>query len=261
MMNALKGKTLLVTGAGAGVGASIMRVFAGMGAAVVGCARRAEGGEAIAAAIRADGGDAMFVQADVTDEADRARFVATCLDRHGTIDILINNAGTRGAFATVEQMTLEEWNRVFALNITSAFAMVQLVMPHMRKQRDGVILNITSNTSLIAMAQMGAYCSSKAGLNQLTKVIAIEGFRDNVRANAILLGGTRSEMSDTMSTPASLEKDRKRRMDPDEVAQALSVLCLPHARLITAAEIVLDEAVAAGRVLSTLTHNALAAKG
>ena len=259
-MKMLEGRTVLVTGAGAGVGASIMKVFAGMGASVFGCARRADAGEQVAAAIRAEGGDATFISADITKDEDRARLVDACVAQHGRVDILINNAGIRGEFMTLEDMTMEEWNRVFTLNLTSVFAMCQLVLPHMRKQKDGVILNISSNASLIAMAQMAAYCSSKAGLNQFTKVIAIEGFKDNIRANAILLGGTRSEMSDTMSSPRTLEKDRKRRMDPDEVAQALSVLCLPHARLITAAEIVLDEAVAAGRVLSTLTHNARAAQ-
>ncbi|MCF8709433.1 SDR family NAD(P)-dependent oxidoreductase [Rhizorhapis sp. SPR117] len=260
-MKLLEGRVVLVTGAGGGLGASIMRVFAGMGASVFGCARRPDAGEAIAASIREQGLDATFVPADVTSEDDRARLVERCVAEKGKIDVLLNNAGTRGEFMSLEEMTLDEWNRVIALNLTSVFGMCQQVLPHMRKQRDGVILNISSNASLIAMAEMSAYCGSKAGLNQFTKVVAVEGFKHNIRANAILLGGTRSEMSDSMSSPENLEKDRKRRMDPDEVAQALAALCSPYARLITAAEIVLDEAVSAGRVLSTLTHNARKAQG
>jgi len=256
-MNLLEGRIVLVTGAGAGVGASIMRVFSDFGASVFGCARRTDAGEEIAASIRAAGKRATFMSADITVAEDRKRVVDACLAEHGRIDVLLNNAGMRGALMAVEDMTLEEWNRIFSLNLTSVFGMCHLVLPHMQKQRDGVILNISSNTSYIAMAKMGAYCSSKAGLTQFTKVLAVEGHKYNIRANAIMLGGTRSEMSDQMSTAKTLEKDRKRRMDPDEVAQALALFCSPYARLITAAEIALDEAVAAGRVLSVLTHKAM----
>jgi NAD(P)-dependent dehydrogenase (short-subunit alcohol dehydrogenase family) len=264
-MISLKNRTLLVTGITSGLGAGVMRVFSSLGATVVGCARRADRGAAFAEELRGQGHDVTFVEADVTRDADRRRLVATCLARTGRLDILVNNAGMLGELARVEEVTPADWDAVLAANLTSAFGLCQLALPPMRRQRDGVILNISSINAVVGVTQMAAYCSAKAGLTHLTRVIAAEAVQDNVRANAIILGGVRSEMTEHLSAlllqraegtaPAErVAAAQARRMAPDDVAQALAALCLPEARLITGSEIAIDQAVTAGAAISRILH-------
>jgi NAD(P)-dependent dehydrogenase (short-subunit alcohol dehydrogenase family) len=269
-MLSLAGRTVLVTGVTSGLGAGVMRVFAGYGATVIGCARRGDKGAALAGELRAAGRDATFVEADVASEADRQRLVEACIARSGRLDILVNNAGMLGQVVALEKIDLEDWDKVLAVNLTASFALCRLALPHMRKQRDGVILNISSINAVVGITQMAAYCSAKAGLTHLTRVIAAEAFDDNVRANAIILGGVRSEMTEHLSTvlltrsegeaaPERVAAAQARRMEPDDVAQALAALCLPESRVITGSEITIDQAVTAGRGISGILHGANAA--
>jgi NAD(P)-dependent dehydrogenase (short-subunit alcohol dehydrogenase family) len=264
-MISLKNRTILVTGVTSGLGAGVMRVFGALGGTVIGCARRGGRGAAFASELRGQDCDVRFVEADVTSDADRRRLVDACIERTGRLDILVNNAGMLGEIARVEDIALAEWNDVLAANLTSAFALCQLALPHMRRQRDGVILNISSINAVVGITQMAAYCSAKAGLTHLTRVIAAEAVQDNVRANAIILGGVRSEMTDHLSAvlleraegsapPERVAAAQARRMAPDDVAQALAVLCLPEARLITGSEIAIDQAVVAGAAISRILH-------
>ncbi|NML47243.1 SDR family oxidoreductase [Ramlibacter sp. G-1-2-2] len=269
-MISLKNRTILVTGVTSGLGAGVMRVFSALGATVVGCARRSEQGQAFADELRAQDRDVTFVEADVTAEADRQRLVDACIARTGRLDILVNNAGMLGQIASVQDVALQDWDDVLNVNLTAAFGLCRLALPHMRRQRDGVILNISSLNAVIGITQMAAYCSAKAGLTHLTRVLAAEGWPDNVRANAIILGGVRSEMTEHLSTvllqrsegaapPERVAAAQARRLDPDEVAQSLAALCLPEARLITGSEIAIDQAVTAGAGLSRLLHGPQAA--
>jgi NAD(P)-dependent dehydrogenase (short-subunit alcohol dehydrogenase family) len=271
-MLSLHNRTILVTGVTSGLGAGVMRVFSEMGGTVVGCARRAVQGAALAAELRSRDRDAHFVEADVSQEADRRRLVQACIDRTGRLDILVNNAGLLGQVAPIEEIGLDDWNAVLSVNLTAAFALCQLALPHMRRQRDGVILNISSLNAVIGITQMAAYCSAKAGLTHFTRVLAAEAYADNVRANAIILGGVRSEMTAHLSqvlltrsegaAPADrVAQAQARRMDPDDVARSLAALCLPEARLITGSEIAIDQAVTAGAAVSRVLHGANAATG
>jgi len=268
-MISLSGRSVLVTGVTSGLGAAIMKIFSEMGATVVGCARRDEQGLALAAELRAQGRDATFVMADIADDAQRRRLVDTCLERSQRIDVLINNAGALGEIARVEQIALPDWERVLSTNLTAAFGLCQLVLPHMRRQRDGVILNISSINAVVGITHMAAYCSSKAGLTHLTRVIAAEAYDDNVRANAIILGGVRSEMTDHLSAvlltrsqgsaaPEQIAQAQARRLPPEDVAKALALFCLPEARVVTGSEITIDQAVTAGRAISGILHGAAA---
>ncbi|HSV78126.1 MAG TPA: SDR family oxidoreductase [Ramlibacter sp.] len=269
-MISLKDRTVLVTGASSGLGAGILRVFAGMGATVVGCARRADRGAALAAELREGGHDATFLEADITNDADRRRVVQACIERSGRLDVLINNAGLLGEVAAIEDTDLDDWNQVLSVNVTAAFALCQLALPHMRRQRDGLILNISSINAVVGVTHMAAYCTAKAGLTHLTRVIAAETQPDNVRANAIILGGVRTEMTDHLTSvlltraqgsapPERIADAQERRMAPDDVARSLAVLCLPEARLITGSEIAIDQATTAGAAISRILHGPQAA--
>jgi NAD(P)-dependent dehydrogenase (short-subunit alcohol dehydrogenase family) len=264
-MISLKNRTILVTGVTSGLGAGVMRVFSAMGGTVVGCARRGREGAALADSLRAQGLDASFFEADITRAEDRRRLVEACIQRSGRIDVLVNNAGMLGEVAPLEDIALADWEAVLATNLTAAFGLCQLVLPYMRARRDGVILNISSINAVLGITRMAAYCSAKAGLTHLTRVIAAETVQDNVRANAVILGGVRSEMTEHLSAilltraqgsaPAeSVAAAQARRMPPDEVARSLAVLCLPEARLITGSEIAIDQAVTAGAAISRMLH-------
>jgi len=222
--------------------------------------------------LRADGYDARFVEADVTVEADRRRVVEAALAWNGRIDVLVNNAGMLGSLSRVEDTDLGGWDSVMAANLGAAFGLCRLVLPHMRRQRDGVILNISSINAVVGISHMAAYSSAKAGLTHLTRVIAVEAQADNVRANAVILGGVRTEMTEQLTTallersegsasPERVREAQARRLDPDEVARSLAVLCLPEARLITGSEIAIDQAVVAGAAISRVLHGARAATG
>jgi NAD(P)-dependent dehydrogenase (short-subunit alcohol dehydrogenase family) len=272
MSISLKGRTALVTGVSSGLGAGIMRTFAGYGATVVGVARR-EQGQRLSDEVRKGGGQAVFVQGDITQQATIERAVAACLDNSGRIDILINNAGMSGPIALADETDFTDWRAVIETNLTAVFGLSRAVIPHMRRQQDGTILNIASINAKFGVTKMAAYCAAKAGVVHLTKVIAAETIGANVRANAIILGGVVSEMA-TATTIAMAKaetglagapsKERlsgyeRMMMPPDEVAKSLAVLCLPEAGLITGSEIAIDRGFTAGVAASTIIHQGAAA--
>ena len=195
MSISLSGRTVLVTGVSSGLGEGVARVFAALGARVIGVARRADKGRALAWDIERSGGSMWFVPGDITDPACRQAAIDACLARSGRLDILINNAGVSGVLAAVGDYPAADWSRTVDLNLTAAFHLCQLAVPLMSAQGDGVILNIASINARFGVTKMAAYCASKAGLVPLTKVIAAEGVANNVRANAIILGGVLSEMN------------------------------------------------------------------
>lgn len=274
MTISLHGRTALITGVSSGLGEGAARVFAQMGAHVVGVARRVERGEALAAEIANAGGEMTFVAGDIADPACRERAVAACLAGGGRLDILINNAGIGGVLAPVQDYPEDDWDRILAINLSAVFAMCRLALVPMRAQRDGVILNIASINAKFGVTKMAAYCAAKAGVVQLTKVIAAETVDVNIRANAIILGGVASEMnsatalalaeeaargSDRVPSAAKLAHYRTMMMDPRDVAASLAVLCLPEAALITGSEIAIDQALTAGVAASAMIHGGAAA--
>lgn len=272
MSISLTGRTALVTGVSSGLGAGVARLFTAMGAHVVGVARRAERGEALAAEIRAAGGRLDFIAGDITDPACRQRAVAACLSATGRLDILINNAGVGGLLAPVQDYPEAAWDEAIAVNLSAVFGLCRLAVPPMRAQREGVILNIASINAKFGVTKMAAYCAAKAGLVHLTKVLAAEGVDANVRANAIILGGVESEMnsataiamaqsatgSSAVPSAEKLAQYRSIMMKPADVAAALATLCLPEAALITGSEIAIDQAMTAGAAASALIHGGAA---
>jgi len=181
----LIGKTAIVTGGGRGIGRAIARKLAREGAAVLVASRSSKEIEAVAAEIQQAGGRAKAVPADVSKQAECEKIVRAAREAFGAIDILINNAGILGPVAPTEATTLEQWNEVIAINLTSAFLMSSLVAPGMYERGSGAILNISSVAGKVAFPMNSAYAASKAGLLGLTRTLAAEGARKGVRVNAI----------------------------------------------------------------------------
>ncbi len=181
----LAGKVAVVTGGASGFGAAICRRFAAEGARVVVVDRDAAGGEQTTTAI---GDAALFVRADVTDEADVRLMIAAAVDRFGRLDILVNNAGLPQAPEPFTATTIEMFDLLFAVNAKAIFVAAQHAVPIMRAQGGGVILNTVSVAAIRPRPNLLAYNSSKGAALVMSKSMAIELAPDRIRVNAVCPG-------------------------------------------------------------------------
>lgn len=147
-MMKLENKVAIITGSTRGIGRATAKLFAAEGAKVVVVGTNAELGDSCVAEIKADGGEAIFCKTDVTSEESLAALVKAALDTYGRIDILVNNAGVGGSTANMNDITMDEWNKVLATNLTAPFMLCKKVIPVMEEQGGGAIVNIASMASL-----------------------------------------------------------------------------------------------------------------
>lgn len=184
----LERKIAIITGGGGGIGRVIALRFSREGAAVILAGPTEEKVKSVEKEILDSGGRALAVRADVADEPDVERVVAAALAEFGRIDILVNNAGIAGPTALVPDVSREDWDRTFAVNLTGAFLCAKHALPYMMEQRSGCIINITSIAGLQAYAYRSPYCASKWGMIGLTQTLAQEGGQYGITANAIAPG-------------------------------------------------------------------------
>ncbi len=223
----LVGKVALVTGGGSGAGAAIARQLAEAGAQVVIAWRRAEQLQAVCAAITSE----LPVVPVVADVADRAQVQALAdevLQRFGRVDILVNNAGVNIVARRLAELAPEDWDQLMTINATGAFNMTRAVLPAMRAQGDGLIINISSISGVRASALAGAaYSASKHALNALSYVVSQEEERNGIRSTVIVPGEINTPLLDYRPTPVSAEQ-RAQILQPDDIAAAaLFIATLP----------------------------------
>ena len=190
----LDGETALVTGAGRGLGRGIALGLAEAGANLVLAGRHRETLDSVASEIEALGRRALAVTADVTRPGDQDALVGAAVDRFGGIDILVNNAGTTYR-APSEEYPEEEWDRVINVNLKAAFQLMQRVGRRMIAAGGGSIVNVGSLISVIGMPSIPAYGASKAGLEEVTRCLAVEWAKYDIRVNAIQPGYFRTDMT------------------------------------------------------------------
>jgi 2-deoxy-D-gluconate 3-dehydrogenase len=192
----LSGKVAIVTGGNGGIGLGIVQGMAEAGAGVVILGRNTAKSELAARQVRESAGaKTLVVTADVSREEDAARAAAETVAHFGRIDILFNNAGIN-IRKQPQDLPLEDWDHVLKVNLTSAFLMSKAVYPSMKKVGGGKIVNIGSMTSILGAPFAAAYASTKGGIVQLTKSLALAWAADNIQVNAILPGWFDTELTE-----------------------------------------------------------------
>lgn len=241
----LKKKTALISGAASGMGESTARVFAREGAKLMLTDVLGKEGEAVAASIRAAGGEAVFLQHDVTQEADWQKVVGAMLERYGKLDIVVNNAGISGGLP--DKLDVAAFDRLMAVNARGTFLGMKYAIEHMQNSGGGAIVNISSISGIVGQdfVHMG-YNGAKGAIRTMTKSAAVQFGPAGIRVNSVHPGiMPPMRTSQTSADPAIrarvIEGVPLRRVGRiEEVAYAVLFLASDEASYITGAELVVD---------------------
>jgi NAD(P)-dependent dehydrogenase (short-subunit alcohol dehydrogenase family) len=248
----LKGKVAIVTGAGAGIGRAIAERFAKEGAAVLLADKSEEAGQSAAKEIRRAGGKSLFSPCDVSREEDVRDMVETAARELGCPDILVNNAGVAGPVRQAVDVDLDEWKATLAVNIDSVFLCCKYVIPHMKRNRGGSIINIASVSGKRPLPYRSAYTTSKMGVIGFTRTLAAEVGQWGIRVNSVCPGSVTGERQKIVfqgimkSTGKSYEEVKEMKaeaaalkcfVDPGDVAALVLFLAAEESAKITGQDI------------------------
>jgi NAD(P)-dependent dehydrogenase (short-subunit alcohol dehydrogenase family) len=245
MSKRLQGKIAFVTGAGSGIGEATALRFAEEGAIVVLCGRRIEPLQGVQEKIRAQGGQAEIAVADVSDEQAYVGALQATAQRHGRLDILVNNAMAY-TWGGIDTMTTADWHANFATTVDGTFWGTRTAMQLMKEQGGGSIVNIASICGLFGTAWMAGYSAAKAAVINFSRAAASEGAPHNIRCNVIIPGvvdtpATAGMLGDA-KTRTNTEKviPMKRVGLPVELANAILFLASDEASYVTGASLAVD---------------------
>jgi meso-butanediol dehydrogenase / (S,S)-butanediol dehydrogenase / diacetyl reductase len=249
----LKNKTAIITGATSGIGKATALLFAQEGANLIISGRRLEKGKTVEAECKLKGVRCVFVEADHTRLEDCQRVVNAALKEFGQIDILFNNAGivTHGTADTTSE---DVWHDTFAINVTAVWHMCKLVIPQMKKQGRGAIVNNGSDWSVVAGRDAFAYIMSKGAVGMMTKAMALDHAREGIRVNAVCPGDTLVDRWAEKgyfegSDPVTIENAKKessqyipmgRFGQPEEIARAVLFLASDDSTFVTGHLLLVD---------------------
>jgi len=209
--------TALITGASRGIGAAAARAFAQAGYQLLLVARSSDALEALASELRSHGQRVETLALDLADAQAIAPGLAELLSRGLTPNVLINNAGAAYT-GNLTEMTLERWQWLLQLNVTSVFQVCKAVVPALRQQQ-GLIINVSSHAARNAFPEWGAYCTSKAALASFSRCLAEEERQHGIRVSTLTLGAVNTPLWDSETVHSSF--DRRAMLAPERVAEAL----------------------------------------
>lgn len=242
----LEGKVALISGGSQGMGAYEAELFVQEGAkVVVGDVREYEG-RALVEKIVEGGGDAVFVRLDVTSETDWAAAVQEAVTRYGKLDVLVNNAGV-SARGSIEETSVEDWDRVMDINAKGVFLGTRTAIPEMRKAGGGSIINISSQLGLVGMGESSPqYQASKGAVRIFTKSTAIQYAAEGIRANSVHPGPVITPMTEARRSDAEVQKMMISRIplgrygESADVAYGVLYLASDESSFVTGSELVID---------------------
>ena len=224
-MEELSGKVAIITGGGTGIGRGVAIMLATQGCRVLLCGRRKDPLEETVQVIQEQGGQAAAVSADVSDEDDVEQVVRKALKEFGKVDILVNNAGIDGG-GQIHAHDIDTWDQVMAVNLRGPFLTARAVLPLMREQKHGHIINISSEFALEYYEGDGAYGVAKHGLNALSEFIQRENQELGIRVDTICPGMVVTEMTEN-----SAGLDQSKCLYPEDIAELVEWLLTRRANI------------------------------
>lgn len=242
----LKDKVAIITGAAAGIGKAAAEIFVREGASVIVADRDGEGAKLVALSL---GPPALGIQVDVSNSADVKRMIDATVERFGRIDILANNAGY-GIPGTVVTTEEADWDALMAVNLKGVYLCCKHAIPVMAAQGGGVIVNTASNVATVGILDRAAYVASKGGVAALTRAMALDHAKENIRVNCVAPGVTHSTYFDRMIATVPDPEDfiaklrarapMNRMAEPREIANAILWLASDEASFATGAMFTVD---------------------
>ncbi|MFM0133275.1 SDR family NAD(P)-dependent oxidoreductase [Paraburkholderia sediminicola] len=249
MQRDLQGKSIIVTGAGGGIGREAAIACANAGARVIVADISAAAGEETVSLIQSKDETAVFVKVDVSNEAQVESLVAQTLKHFGRLDGALNNAGVSQTNVLLHELTADQWRRVQGVNYDGVFFCMKHEIRAMLSTGGGSIVNTSSGLGRVAMPRAAEYCGSKAGVLGITKGAAVDYGENNIRVNAILPGIVHTPMVDALISgpqfagllPSLKARHAMRRLGlPQEIATAAVWLLSDNASFVTGAELAVD---------------------
>jgi len=246
-MNRFTDKVVIVTGAGSGMGAAVVKRFAREGARVVLVGRSQEKLESVAVGL--EPGQSLVHACDVSDWQAVQALVARTVEYFGQLDVLVNNAGVVKV-GKIDESSVEDWQQIFNVDVNGVYYGCKAAMPHLIKQR-GCIINVSSVSGLGGDWKMSAYNAAKGAISNFTRALALDAGADGVRVNAVCPGPTHSDMTASMFDDEKLMAKFAERIplgrpaEADEVADVIAFLASHDARFVTGVNLPVDGGLSA----------------
>ena len=245
--NRLTGRVALISGGGGEIGGAIARLFAAEGAQVAVADLDPAKAETVVRAIADNGGRGHALGVDVGNEASAKEAVARTVEVFGELTTLVNVAATVTPDGTVETLSLDQWNKAIAVNLTGAFLMCKFGVPELRRAGGGSIINIASQLGHLGVALRSPYCTTKAALIHFTRILAMDHAADNIRANTISPGFILTERSSARSGGKAQARAvngprhlLNRPGEPEEIAAGALYLASDESSFVTATDLLID---------------------